>query len=82
MKNFSDLLATEFTLDVCTNGQSRTLGLHDCLIVDATDTVTVDGIEILPKYSYLAINGKLVIDQPFYCWYHLVSAQGWLLTPH
>ena len=82
MKNFLDLLATEFTLDVCTNGQSRTIGLHDCLTVDTTDTVTVDGIEILPKYSYLAMNGKLVIDQPFYCWYHQVSAQGWLLTPH
>ena len=82
MKNFLDLLATELTLDVCVNGQSRVAGLHDCLTFDAIDSVTVDDIEILPKYSYLSSDGKLVIDQPFYCWYHQVSAQGWLLTPH
>ena len=82
MKNFLDLLATELTLDVCVNGQSCTMGLHDCLTFDATDTVTVDDIEILPEYSYLAINGKLVVDQSFYRWYHQVSGQGWLLTPH
>jgi hypothetical protein len=81
MKNFLDLLATELTLNVCVNGQSRVAGLHDCLTFDATDTVTVDGIEILPTYSYLATNGKLVIDEPFYCWYHRVSGQGWLLVP-
>ena len=82
MKNFLDLLATELTLDVCVNGQRRVAGLHDCLTFDAIDSVTVDDIEILPKYSYLSSDGKLVIDQPFYCWYHQVSAQGWLLTPH
>ena len=82
MKNFLDLLATELTLDVCVNGQSRVAGLHDCLTFDAIDSVTVDDIEILPKYSYLAINGQLIINEPFYCWYHQVSAQGWLLTPH
>jgi len=82
MKNFLDLLATELTLDVCVNGQSYAMGLHDCLTFDVTDNVTVDGIEILPKYSYLVTNDKLIIDQPFYCWYHRVSAQGWLLTPH
>ena len=82
MKNFLDLLATELKLNVCVNGQSRVVDLHECLTLDATDTVTVDGIEILPKYSYLATTGKLVIEQPFYCWYHQVSAQGWLLTPH
>jgi hypothetical protein len=82
MKNFLDLLATELTLDVCINGQSRAVGLHDCLTFNATDSVAVDGIEILPKYSYLSNNGKLIVDQPFYRWYHQVSAQGWLLTPH
>jgi hypothetical protein len=82
MKNFLDLLATELTLNVCVNGQSRAVGLHDCLTFDATDSVAVDDIEILPKYSYLSNEGKLVIDQPFYCWYHQVSGQGWLLTPH
>jgi len=81
MKNFLDLLATELTLNVCVNGQSRAVELHDWLSLDATDTVTVDGIEILPTYSYLATNGKLVIDEPFYRWYHRVSGQGWLLVP-
>jgi len=82
MKNFLDLLATELTLNVCINGQSRAAGLHDCLTFDAIDSVAVDGIEILPRYSYLGTDGKLVIDQPFYRWYHQVSGQGWLLTPH
>ena len=82
MKNFLDLLATELTLDVCINDQSRTVGLHDFLTFDETDSVAVDGIEILPRYSYLAINGQLIINEPFYCWHHRVSAQGWLLTPH
>ena len=82
MKNFLDLLATELTLNVCINDQSRTVGLHDFLTFDETDSVAVDGIEILPRYSYLAINGQLIINEPFYCWHHRVSAQGWLLTPH
>lgn len=81
MKNFLDLLATEFTLEVCVNGQICNMGLQDCLIFDATDTVTIDQIEILPKYSYLSINDKLVIDEPFYHWYHRITSQGWLLTP-
>ena len=82
MKNFSELLATDLKLNVCVNGQSYATGLHDCLTFNATDNVTVDDIEILPKYSYLANDGKLILDQSFYCWYHQVSAQGWLLTPH
>ena len=48
---------------------------------NANDTVTVDGTEILPKYQYLAVDGKLTITEPFYRWYHRVSGQGWLLTP-
>ena len=47
----------------------------------ANDNVTVDGIEILPKYQNLAVDGKLTILEPFYRWYHRVSGQGWLLTP-
>jgi len=47
----------------------------------ANDSVTVDGIEILPKYQHLAVDGKLTILEPFYRWYHRVSGQGWLLTP-
>jgi len=82
MKNFLDLLATEFTLNVCVNGHSCDIGLHDHFTLNATDTVTVDGIEILPKYSYLVVNNKLVVDEPFYCWYHRLSKQGWLLIPH
>ncbi len=48
---------------------------------DASATVIIDGIEILPKYRHRAINGKLTITEPFYRWYHQVSGQGWLLTP-
>jgi len=82
MKNFLDLLATELTLTVSVNGRNHIQGLYDCLTFDATDTVTVDGIEILPKYSHLVTNGKLVVDKPFYNWYHRISGQGWLLTPY
>jgi len=81
MKNFLDLLATEQHLDVVINGCPSMAGLRDHLIFGQGDTVTVDGIEILPRYQCLAIEGVLQIDQPFYCWYHTVSGQGWLLEP-
>ena len=81
MKNFSELLATDLCLDVVVNGAQLSAGLHDCLSFNATDTVTIDGIEVLPKYSYLVDNGVLTIPEPFYRWYHRVSGQGWLLEP-
>jgi len=81
MKNFLDLQATELCLDVVVNGQATKNYLYDHLTFDTDQIVTVDEIEILPKYTYLAINGKLHIDQPFYMWYHQVSGQGWLLKP-
>ena len=82
MKNFSELLDTELYLDVVADGQATKHNLHDHLVFDADQTVTVDGVEILPRYRYLAINGKLHIESPFYMWYHQVSGQGWLLIPN
>ena len=82
MKNFSELLDTDLKLNVVVNGKAIDANLHDLLIFNANDIVTVDSTDVLPKYVYLAINGKLTISEPFYCWYHRVSAQGWLLTPH
>ena len=82
MKNFSELLATELTLNIVVNGHLQINGLHDHLTFNSTDTVIIDNIEILPKYVHLSINGALTITEPFYCWYHQVSGQGWLLTPH
>jgi hypothetical protein len=82
MKNFSELLATDLKLDVVINGTARSAGLHELLSFDAEDTVTVDSIEILPKYRHLASNGVLDINEPFYCWHHRISAQGWLLVPY
>lgn len=81
MKNFLELLATDFVLDVVVDGQHRQAGLHQQLVFDADSTVTVDGIDILPKFQYLAQNGQLTISQPFYQWYHQQSNQGWLLRP-
>jgi hypothetical protein len=82
MKNFLDLLATELQLTVSVNNNISTAGLHDQLSFSASDTVTIDGIEILPKYSYHAHDNVLHITEPFYCWLHRVSGQGWLLTPN
>lgn len=82
MKNFLDLLDTDFTLDIVVNGENHTANLQDTLVFKDTDTVIIDGIEILPKYHYFAVNGQLIIDKPFYQWYHSASDQGWLLTPH
>jgi hypothetical protein len=82
MKNFSELLATDLKLDVVVNGTATAVDLHYNLIFDANDTVIVDGVEILPRYNYLTANGTLTIDEPFYHWYHRISGQGWLLTPH
>ena len=82
MKNFSELLATDLKLNVVVNRKATDANLHDSLIFNADDTVTVDGVEVLPKYQHLANNGVLTISEPFYRWYHRVSGQGWLLTPH
>ena len=82
MKNFLELLVTEFKLNVVANGVVTTANLHSHMIFDADDIVTVDSIEILPQYRYLCANGQLTITEPFYNWYHRVSGQGWLLLPH
>jgi hypothetical protein len=81
MKNFLDLLDTKLHLDVVINGDCRCVRLHDELLFDANASVSIDGIEILPRYQHLAENSVLTIAEPFYCWYHRVSGQGWLLTP-
>lgn len=81
MKNFSELLATDLQLEISVDGETLTAGLHDFLVFDTRHTVVVDGVEVLPKYNYLADNGMLTIAEPFYCWYHRVSGQGWLLKP-
>lgn len=81
MKNFSDLLATDLHLSVCVNNTVYSVDLMAPLKFDVTDSVAVDGIEILPRYQYLAENGHLTISEPFYRWYHRVSGQGWLLVP-
>lgn len=82
MKNFYELLATDMNLDVVVNGVSSTAGLHDRLVFMGNAEVSIDGIEVLPRYWHLVQDGQLVINEPFYCWYHTVSGQGWLLTPH
>jgi hypothetical protein len=82
MKNFFELLATELKLNVVVNGIEATANLNDHMIFSADDVVTVDRFEVLPRYHYLINDGKLTISEPFYNWYHRVSGQGWLLTPH
>jgi len=82
MKNFLDLRATEHHLDVEVNGQLTRVGILDNLEFNATDSVTIDGYEVLPRYQYLAENGMLKINEPFYRWYHRASGQGWLLNPY
>lgn len=82
MKNFSDLLATEFFLTITVNGQTTQVGLLTPLIFAQGDTVLVDGNEILPRFQHLCQHGRLTITQPFYQWLHDVTGQGWLLRPH
>jgi hypothetical protein len=81
MKTFSDLLATKASLAVDVNGTVSYMCLFDTLVLDATKPATVNGIEVLPKYRYLAQDGVLTIPSPFYSWYHEISGQGWLLIP-
>ncbi len=81
MKNFLELLATDLYLNVTVNQQSHKAGLYDILEFDINDVVTIDTIEILPKYSYLGNNGTLKITKPFYQWLHGATNQGWLLKP-
>ena len=81
MKNYLDLLATDLQLNITVNGDHCVAGLYDTLTFNKDDTVIIDGIEILPYYRYLVDNESLKINEPFYQWYHRVSAQGWLLKP-
>ena len=82
MKNFLELLDTDLTLTVVVDGNTRQAGLHDSLKFYGNEHVVIDGIEVLPKYYHLVNNGVLHINEPFYCWYHQASNQGWLLVPH
>lgn len=81
MKNFLELLDTELFLSVLINGRQHQLPLLEPMIFCDNDIVFIDNIEILPRYRHLAIDGQLIINQPFYQWYHQVSGQGWLLKP-
>jgi hypothetical protein len=81
MKNFSDLLATDLHLEVCVNNTTYSVRWDMPMEFDANSTVTVDGVEILPRYQHLAVDRQLTITEPFYQWYHRASGQGWLLTP-
>jgi hypothetical protein len=81
MKNFLELLDTKFTLEITVNGNTTTVALNQLLTFDADDHVTVDEIEILPHWRHLTNDHKLIIQEPFYNWYHRISGQGWLLVP-
>lgn len=81
MNNFLELLATDLHLDITVNGNSYTAGLLAPLVFREQDTVSIDGHEVLPRYRYLAQQGRLSITEPFYQWLHRVTNQGWLLQP-
>lgn len=81
MKTFLDLLATNLELSVVVNNQEFSVGLHEPLKFNADQHVFVDGIEVLPKFWHLSKDGLLLIDEPFYSWYHRATNQGWLLEP-
>lgn len=82
MKTFLDLLDTDLKLHICVNGDQYWADLHSPLEFNGTDCVTVDGIEILPCYRHLIVEGVLTIPEPFYQWLHRVTGQGWLLRPY
>lgn len=82
MKNFLELLASSQRLTVTVDGSDSQVPLGRSLEFNVGSTVLVDGVEILPRYDYLAVNGVLTIPAPFYQWYHQVSGQGWLLMPN
>lgn len=81
MKNFLDLLDTDLQLIVTVNDNQHFAGLLDTFSFDKNDIVLIDGIEILPHYRHLVVGDFLEITEPFYCWYHRISGQGWLLKP-
>lgn len=81
MNNFLELLDTEFRLNIEVNGIESSVDILCDLKFDINDTVLVDGIEILPRYRHLAQDNDLIINEPFYTWYHRISGQGWLLKP-
>jgi len=81
MNKFLELLDTDLKLTVVINNQEQMMDLHASLEFDADHVVTVDGIDVLPRYRYLSHNGVLTISESFYRWYHQVAGHGWLLTP-
>lgn len=81
MKNFLELLDTKLVLNIEINGTLSSVDILSELKFNANDTVIVDGIEILPRYQHLAQDNVLIINEPFYTWYHRISGQGWLLKP-
>ena len=70
MKNFSELLDTKFYLQVDYNGQRRDVPLLRTFRFPADAEVSIDGIEVLPRFWHLSQDGFLVINEPFYQWLH------------
>lgn len=82
MKNYLNQLAIDQYLEINVNHTVFFARLHEPLSFNINDQVTIDGIEILPRFVELAHNNQLIINESFYCWYHRASNQGWLLTPN
>lgn len=81
MKNFSELLATDFTLEIKTNGETIEHPLLDPVRIEIDggyELTTVDDFEI-KDWMGEEIDGVWVFRcDNFYQWKHHITGQGWL----
>lgn len=87
MKNFCDLLATDYWLDVVISGTQGTVFLRWPLLtnldisVSEPRSILVDGMEVIDFGCVDQGMWRLTLDEPFYRWRHRVTGQGWLFKP-
>lgn len=81
-------LNTEYTMDLFSPINLTCTVIDHCNGAVEIKLLTVNNIEVLPKYQHLASLHTAWIDHngiwefqtqsPFYPWYHEISGQGWI----
>ena len=88
MKNFSELLDTDFVIEIQTVVDGvivkNTVPLLKPIkleILGSLTSIKIDSFDVMPYVWHQNSIWYFEIDQPFYQWRHTITGQGWLLKP-
>lgn len=88
MKNFSELLDTDFAIEIQTVVDGvivkNTVPLLKPIKLEIPGSLTsikIDSFDVMPYVWHQNSIWYFEIYQPFYQWRHTITGQGWLLKP-